>query len=672
MVGFVTKFFQHVSVVEEGDFVVVTCPDVRRLMQQVYKQWSTSRIEENMFSKVRMDRLVFYKFFAADFLYMLRKLREKRARWINVRLLDRLILELAANTWLSQTELPPKPWLHWAELKQLNYPPLPEQLEFFKVYERATVQYNLKGYVLGADPGTGKTFACLALSTLIKPDVSIEVVPKNTVREVWVPHLESMFKTTPKFWASDTGDWPPPKGCQHYVVHYEALEAFSAWAKKQSWRKVAILLDESHRFNELTAQRTLTFIDFCLAFNDRHVVWSSGTPFKALGSEAIPMMRTIDDLFNPKVADRFKAIFGKSSSKGLDILAARIGLLTYRVDGSKLINEPEVYSQPVQLDNGTEYTLEAIKAQMRAFVKERLEYYQKNRADYLKDYRLGIEYYEQVRRKGGSYDQEYRQYKDRFAMISKGYDPMTMGPDVVWVNNYEKTQIIPLLPKHLKEPFKDARSVIKYVSLKVLGEALGQVLGRTRTECHLDMVPHSNLEEWIDSSESKTVIFTSYVPVAKATFDWLVEKGYKPAIVYADTNADLNRIRSDFEKDPDLNPLVATFQSLSTGVPLTQASTLVMLNSPFRDHERKQTVARVARLGQQFQVRIVDVLLDTGTEPNISTRSKDILDWSRQQVEIIMGVKAPDIEVAMESVGLELLQPTQPVRTGQTPVWSNW
>ncbi|MNX66663.1 hypothetical protein D3C86_977630 [compost metagenome] len=43
--------------------------------------------------------------------------------------------------------------------------------------------------------------------------------------------------------------------------------------------------------------------------------------------------------------------------------------------------------------------------------------------------------------------------------------------------------------------------------------------------------------------------------------------------------------------------------------------------------------------------------MDTGDEPNVSTRSKDILQWSKQQVEAILGVQSPDdLEASLESL----------------------
>jgi len=87
-------------------------------------------------------------------------------------------------------------------------------------------------------------------------------------------------------------------------------------------------------------------------------------------------------------------------------------------------------------------------------------------------------------------------------------------------------------------------------------------------------------------------------------------------------------------------------------VPMIEANTEIFLNSPFRPHEREQTIARVDRRGQDTQCRIFDYFLDTGDQPNISTRSKDIMKMAEEMVDAILGGPNPHLSdhVAAESL----------------------
>ncbi|MFO5701743.1 hypothetical protein ACLBSN_31730, partial [Klebsiella pneumoniae] len=90
--------------------------------------------------------------------------------------------------------------------------------------------------------------------------------------------------------------------------------------------------------------------------------------------------------------------------------------------------------------------------------------------------------------------------------------------------------------------------------------------------------------------------------------------GMHPAVVYGKTNDNLPQIISRFEKDPKLNPLVATYASLSTAVRMTMADTMVTINSPFRHYILEQAIARIYRKGQDSQTVVYQCTLDTEDE----------------------------------------------------------
>ena len=145
--------------------------------------------------------------------------------------------------------------------------------------------------------------------------------------------------------------------------------------------------------------------------------------------------------------------------------------------------------------------------------------------------------------------------------------------------------------------------------------------------------------------------------VVDHTYDLLVKAGYQPARVYGDTNSQIAQIMEQFTNDPDCNPLIATYDSLSTGMPVLAANTIILTDEPYRDSDRVQATARITRRGQDTDTFVYSLQLDTGNTPNVSTRAKDIMEWSRKQVDEIMGLD-PSVDTltteSYEDMGLTI------------------
>lgn len=481
---------------------------------------------------------------------------------------------------------------------------------------------------------THNTLTSLMLSEMLVADYIVIVCPKNAVYRVWASTLHDEYLKPRNPWVIADGE--KYKRQRYIVAHFEGLEKLRQIIGSLSGR-VVVLLDESHNLNSDESLRTERFIEVCRAARAQHVIWMSGTPVKALGIESIPLMRTIDPLFTPEVEKRFKAIYGRDASKALDILRQRMGMVSFNVESSAVVNvKSHTHTEMIKIPNGNAYTLDSIRTEIRKFIDERLKYYAGERKKYKRIFDEALDTYE--RTIGTPEDKKaFKIYKRYVDMISGGFDPKNMAAEARYCNHFEKRVIGPTLPNALRKQFMSAKSVIKYPQLKVLGEALGSVLGKKRVQCHVDMIPYMNLPKIIKSASKKTIIFSSYVEVVDAIAKHVKGEGFKPVVVHAQAEGDLTSLVSQFEKDPEANPLVATFQSLSTAVPLIMANCTVFTNVPFRDHELVQARARTGRLGQDSEVEYWYTYLDTGKEANISTRSRDILEWSRQQVAAILG-----------------------------------
>lgn len=618
----------------------------------ITKTWGTSKLASNMFKQLTRSKVMFNKFFTVDVLYILEQLLEApKARGVNKRALKKAIELLKEESWLKAIEDESIPdILDFSQLKRFKKTPLDHQREFLERYNHIVPRYNLNGYMLGAKPGAGKTMNSLYLAACLKADVTVVVAPNNAIFEVWKKTLETELHKVPKVWVSGEGK-PLVGGMEYYVFHYEALGGITELVKHVGGKNVVVILDESHNFNEEKSNRTKSFIDFCSKSKTKNVLWMSGTPLKALGYELIPLLRTIDPYFDDDAEQRFKKIFGKSASKGLDILKNRIGYVTFKVEKSQFSKQaPIEQTIKVKVPNAQRFTLDVVRKDMKDFIEERMNYYKKNQKEFRGYYDEGVAIYKATI-KTDAEKKAFAYYQQCISVISRGYDPVTMGDQVMYTNKFEKEKIIPLLKQPLRNNFKSAKSVVKYLALKVAGEALGTVLGKRRTECNVALIEHATLPDLIDNAIKKTVIFTSNVDVVVQATQYLTRSGYKPLPVYADTNKDLTNIVRKFGNEEDANPCIATYKSLSTAVPLTMANNVILLNQPFREYEREQAISRADRIGQDTQVYVWSILLDTEDVPNVSTRAADIVQWSREQVAAIMGVDIGLENIATEEFG---------------------
>ena len=518
-----------ISVKENDTHIIVTGVPGLRLSKDIYNAWKTSKISANLFTSVSRSSVKFPKFYAIEMLYIIEHLMQSRRTFVGRRTLSKIADELVKSTWLHNIGGEDfKGRLDYKQLDDLNVTLFTYQRKFIETYDWVTYKYNLLGMLMDVAAGGGKTITNYALGHCLKADTRIYVVPKNSVFDVWVKTIKTLFKTPQEYWHSLSGV-EPETGIKHYIVHFDFLEKFLEFAKKNksSFGQVFVAIDESHNFNEDSA-RTRFLVDLCHTVKARDVIHASGTPFKAMGSEAITLLKTVCADFTAEVEASFRKLFGKEAKKALEILANRIGIVSFKVLKEE-VETPGVdyFEKRIRIKNGSDYTLLSVRDKMSAFINTRLELYKKNMREHEELYGTCLNLHAKTISSSSAAMNQFYDYKKYIAIIRKGYDPITMKDLVMFCNRYELKTIVPSLPEKYRKPFLNVRAIIKYVELKVMGEALSQVLGRMRIQCHLDMLPEMPLDEIIDNSKSKTVIFTSYVEVVKELEIRLKEAGYK-------------------------------------------------------------------------------------------------------------------------------------------------
>lgn len=654
MVAIVNRVMGISDVKEVGNDIVISGASANALSRDIKNLWNTSKITNNMFTKVTWSQITIPRFFAIELRFILKKLLEEFSLQTPRRIIQGIIDGIETNTWVKSILHEPAKWLNRAALKEIKFTLLKHQAEFLDIYEDLRVRYNLKGYLLAAGAGSGKTVSGISIALTTNATKVIIVCPKSAVYNVWEKTLNESMVTPQKPWVADRdGTIAPAK--KWHIFHYESLNRAEDLAKIYGVQgeNVCIILDESHNINDIKSLRTTLFINVCKYSRSQNIIWASGTPIKAMGAEAIPLIKSIDPLFDEVAENAFRKMFGKDAKRSLDILANRLGMITYKVARQNyMTDKPNEIPINIQMPNGKDYTLEAISKKMKLFIAERAQYYLDHRGEFLATYyRITDNYAKTLRTEADRIAyQEYRKQVDYLS--SKKFDNLTDAAYAMSTNKYEKEKIMPTLSSMDKKAFTNAKSVVKYVDLKIRGESLGQILTKERISCFRDLLYHIDFDTLINSVEKKTIIFSSYVTIVDECADILEDKKYKPIIVYGETNNELPRIVKRFDEDPTINPLIATFQSLAVAVPLTMANGMIFLNSPWRSFEREQAIAREHRIGQDKPVFVYDIQLDTGVATNISTRSFDILQWSKDQVDRITGIEG-DMNVSLEFNGLD-------------------
>lgn len=533
---------------------------------------------------------------------------------------------------------------------------------------------DLRGYLLDAGPGLGKTINSIALMELLGADKIIVVCPKKAVIDVWEETINRIYSKPQTYNLSiDSVKGGKIKlanfslDSKFMVCHFEALDKLVASLRNIPSGRYVTILDECHGLNSYKSQRSILFRELNKIVNPYFCLWMSGTPLKALGSETMTMFETIDKLFTPSVVKSFTSVFGISGVYAASVMANRLQLVkaTIKAQGSGV--EQFTYQSKVVLPDAWKYTLTTIREEMKKYIRERTAFYNEFRDEYIEEYFEGIEEFKV--NLGSNFDTKMQIALDEYLAKTKelhnGYNPTSPVHKqyIIDCNYFEDKVIIPILSNKTKKIFRKAKSVYKYVELTIIGETLGNVIGRKRTECNKAIVEamaksftvvneesketyETNLGEVIRDAEAKTLIFTDYVDVLKRCNEILTEEGFHPITIFGETTTTIglsNQVKQ-FKENSKINPLITTFKTLSEAVPLTEANTVIFLNLPFRSGTYDQAVKRANRIGQTKDVHLYEVTLDTGGEENISTRNLDILKWSEEQVSILMGDKKGEVE----------------------------
>lgn len=669
---FLGGIFYNLSVVQTKTRITVSgVKHAGDMIRQIERLMNTSRIGTYLMLDVSPSRFSFYSYHALDVIYLLQKFIDERSNFtrVPVKTIKAIIKGIETETWVSNTFKTFPSLLDRRRLSDFTVHPLSHQEDFFTHYDLIVPKHRLSGMYSAAAAGAGKTLLSLFLQRMLPVDTVIIVCPLPTLFDVWVKTMSQFFHKEPVFWHSRMTA-PIPDNVEYIIVHYEYLTNLLTKHKLPLRNRFGVILDEGHNFAEKSL-RTTAFVDLCEAVKSNHTIWLSGTPLKATAVEAMSLIRTIDPLFTPDVEARARKAFAGNNVAMNALFGSRLNIYMRVVEKSDLkLPPPTEINIKIAVPDGEKYTIDSVKQELEIFVYERKQYYASRAAEDRRIFLSVLDWFERTLRSQKEID-DFRNYKINLAIVVAKNGAIMEIPDIVsYVNQYELKVIIPRLPNDLKVMFKEVRALYKYPSLKIIGEALGMVLGVRRMECFSALARALDYSDFVEKSLSKTLVFTSYVETVQVANEKCVSQHLNAVCVYGGSGIPLPKATEKMAKDETADPLLTTYNSLSTGVPLVMCSSTIFVNLPFRPHILSQAQARTWRLGQPHPVTFYYIKLDTGEAPNLSGRSEDIMRFAQETVKSITGIDyLPDAEaveagtqsltgesITMNHVGAQLLE----------------
>lgn len=178
---------------------------------------------------------------------------------------------------------------------------------------------------------------------------------------------------------------------------------------------------------------------------------------------------------------------------------------------------------------------------------------------------------------------------------------------------------------------------------KLIQVALGCVYLADGGVQYLDAAPRlAVLDEIIEASASKVIVFTPYKHSLKMLHDHLV-KTTTVAVVSGDVPpSERDRIFARFQTTPDPRVLAAHPQCMAHGLTLTEASTIVWWGVPPSAEIMEQANARITRPGQklaQYIARIVATSIEVARYRDLDNRT----DTAEAFLDLIQAQQLSDV-----------------------------
>ena len=621
-----------------------------------------NNFSKNAFTVAESSKCVFHEVFLPEVIAWFSWLLNHNSVNANVTLLGKAITELFALE-KKQVETSTKYDLDLNIAKAvMDKDLLPYWIPVHTGYGEYKRRTHNRGLLLFASAGLSKTSNSLAIAEMLHAKKILVISPNNAVYKVWVKSIigysgeKSEYKHPEKnkVWTiSDMGSY---KDERFVIVNYEALDKLLPMINKIAGKDTVVIIDESHNFADQKSKRTNLLIDILDKSMSQNVLLLSGTPIKSYSTEIINIARMVNTDIRGDIFVRLSNIYRNTPNYLKDILVNRFQNLSVTIEKKEANLDPVIKTYvPVTLKNGDDYTLDKIRNDMKVYINDRISFIEKHRDSYNKAYAI---YIEQILKAGwekkSKYTyKEYRKLFDEIQMAANRNMLRLYTTQIALCNRIEK-EMAQFLPPISRDDWHETKTILKYPMLKIQGECLGKIVMGARVKCHMDIAKELDYLDILSNTVKKTIIFSNYIEVCEQAKQAVSMLKLNPVTVYGENTKNLTKEVDVFSKDKKRNPLITTYKSLSTAVPLTVANVVIAMDLPFRMYIFEQAISRVWRNGQDTQVLVYIPTLDTGSKDNINQRNFDIISFFNQAVEEMTGFKSSlDIDETVKSIAAQ-------------------
>lgn len=649
--------------------------NIRLLLQRIEETYGDKKVEfifECMYSKKSIDRYKRKKisrsnmqitaletpvFFALELNVLFMELYDQ----YHERTYKAIADTIYDKTWVKDCDNATAPKLNTGILKDVfdsKFVLKPHQQEFIEVYPSLKAKLNMRGYLLAFDQGLGKTITSIALSVCLKA-TRVYIVCPNSMKEVWKDEIRkyiAAYVASPVLADREIlicGKINPTaeniRSAKYIIVNNESIKTMHPYIV--STEKPMMIVDEVHNFRNNKGSRVQELIELREKINPSDVLLMSGTPIKAAPAEIVPSLRLLDPLFTPEAANIYAKCFNLDTTMAMNVVKKRFGYIMYRKTKAILDMPPKtVMDLRFPIKDYHDYIMSVVR-------KDVLDLFTQYYTEELgKNMNFQARFLELVKAYSKSSIAERNTYIEWVLTLNTKNERELHELDQAFMESYLQNYVFPHISSDaiIKE-LKELERKFIHMRKSCMGRAIGKIYPPRRTQLFISLYEENKQKiiNMIQYNTKKTVIFSQLLGVIHYISQSLTDAGIGNVKIVGGTSNRIDII-NQFKDDDNIMVILATSQTLGTGVTLIEANQMFFFGPPWRSTDFDQCCDRIYRIGQTSSVTIYNVILET-KEFNLSDRMNKILTWSGE----MFGAAVDDLKLDDESPASESYIPAE-------------